>query len=332
MRRYLVRRLIQFVLIVFIANSLTFIIPRLVPGDPISEFLSNQQLLNPNPEFDTWVQDYKSKFGVDKPLWQQYANFWIGVFKGDFGYSIISFPETVWHKLSVALPWTIGLVLVGTLLAFLVGTTLGALLGWPDAPQFFQYLVPILMVIGGIPFWLFSFVVVWVFAVELQLLPAAGGIDMLEVLIAGGTLKAYVLNVVQHAILPISVFVLFGIGGWGLSMRANLIMTLGEDYIVYAQAKGLPERRVFLRYGVRNALLPVVTGLAMAIGGIIGGSTILEHAFSYPGIGQVISNAIAQRDYFVISGAAFFMILSSATAMLAIDFLYPLIDPRVRYQ
>ncbi|MGC9350309.1 MAG: ABC transporter permease [Anaerolineae bacterium] len=332
MRRYLLNRILQFVLMVFVANSLVFIVPRLIPGDPIEEMLLAQNVILQNPDFETWVQDYKNKFGVDQPLWQQYVNFWVGVFKGDFGYSVTSFPQTVLHKLTVALPWTLGLVSVGTLLAFLVGATLGALLGWPDAPQIFQVLVPLLMVIGGIPFWLFSFLVVWIFAVELRILPSAGGIDMLEVLIAGGTLKAHIISIIRHAILPISVFVLFGIGGWGLSMRANLIMTLGEDYIIYAQAKGLPERRIFLRYGVRNALLPVVTGLAMAIGRIIGGSTILENSFSYPGVGGVIGGAINQRDYFVISGAAFFMILSSATAMLIIDLLYPLIDPRVRYQ
>lgn len=331
MRNYLFRRILQFLAIIFVANSLVFIVPRLVPGDPIVEYLNNQQLLNPNPEFETWVAEYKEKFGVNEPLWKQYLNFWSGVFQGDFGYSIVAFPETVWHRITFALPWTLGLVSVATLLAFLVGTTLGALLGWPDSPQIFQTLVPILMVVGGIPFWLFSFAVIWIFAVELQLFPPSGGIDMLEVLMAGSTPQAYIASVVKHAILPISVFILFGIGGWGLSMRANLIMTLGEDYILFAHAKGLPERRIFLRYGVRNALLPVVTALAMAIGRILSGSTVLESTFSYPGIGGVISGAINARDYFVISGAAFFMILSSALAMLAVDLLYPLIDPRVRY-
>ncbi len=332
MRSYILRRILQFLLIVFVANSLVFIVPRLVPGDPIVEHLNNQQLLQPNPKFDEWVEEYKVRFGVDKPLWQQYLNFWAGVFRGDFGYSITAFPQTVWHRVTFALPWTVGLVSVATLLAFIVGASLGALLGWPDSPQVFQYLVPILMVIGGIPFWLFSFLVIWIFAVELRWLPGSGGMDMLEILMAGSTLQAYVANIVKHAILPVSVFILFGVGGWGLMMRANLIMTLGEDYILFAHAKGLPERRVFLRYGVRNALLPVVTALAMAIGGIISGSTILESTFSYPGIGSIVAGAISSRDYFVISGAAFFMILSSATAMLAVDLLYPLIDPRVRYQ
>jgi peptide/nickel transport system permease protein len=332
MHKYLIRRVLQFFLIVFIANSLTFIVPRLVPGDPITEFLNNQQLLNPNPEFETWVADYKTRFGTDRPLWQQYIYFWVGVVQGDFGYSIISFPQTVMHRIRVALPWTIGLVSVGTLLAFLFGTSMGALLGWPDASQVFQWFVPALMILGGIPFWLFSFVVIWIFAVELRILPPAGGIDMLDVLIKGNTVKAHVISVIQHAALPIGVFVLFGVGGWGLTMRANLIMTLGEDYILFAHAKGLPERRIFLRYGVRNALLPVITALAMAIGGIIGGSTLLEQAFSYPGVGSVVGAAISQRDYFVISGAAFFMILSSALALLLVDLLYPLIDPRVRYQ
>ena len=332
MRRYITRRVLQFVLIVFIANSLVFIIPRMVPGDPIQEHLEMQNLLNPNPQFDVWVADYKRTFGVDKPLWQQFINYWVGAVQGDFGFSVTSFPETVWHKITYALPWTLGLVATGTILAFIVGVSFGALLGWPDAPQIVHYFVPILMVIGGVPFWLFGFAIIWLFAVELRLLPAAGGMDMFEVLMAGNTPMAYVSSIVKHAILPVFVFVLFGIGGWGLSMRANLIMTLGEDYIMFAHAKGLPERRIFLRYGVRNALLPVVTALAMAIGRIISGSTILERTFSYPGVGGIVGGAIAQRDFFVISGAAFFMIFSSALAMLVIDLLYPLIDPRVRYQ
>jgi peptide/nickel transport system permease protein len=332
MRRYLVLRFLQFLAIVFIANSLTFIVPRLVPGDPIVEYLNNQQLLTPNPKFEEWVDAYKLEFGVDKPLWQQYVNFWANALRGDFGYSITSFPETVWHKVSVGLPWTLGLVAVATLLAFVVGASLGALLGWPDAPQIFQYLVPVLMVLGGIPFWLFTFFVIWLFAVEWRILPPSGGIDMMEVLMVGGKPIDYVWNVVQHAILPVSVFILFGLGAWGLSMRANLITVLGEDYILFAHAKGLPEGQVFLRYGVRNALLPVITGFALAIGRIISGSPILETSFSYPGIGSVIGGAINQRDYFVISGAAFFMILSSAFSLFIVDLLYPLIDPRVRYR
>ena len=125
------------------------------------------------------------------------------------------------------------------------------------------------MVLGGIPFWLFTFFVIWLFAVELRILPPSGGMDMMEMLMAGAKPIDYVRNIIQHAILPVSVFILFGLGAWGLSMRANLITVLGEDYILFAHAKGLPERQVFLRYGVRNALLPVITGLALAIGRII---------------------------------------------------------------
>jgi peptide/nickel transport system permease protein len=332
MRKYILLRFLQFLAIVFIANSLTFIVPRLVPGDPIVEYLNNQQLLNPNPKFDEWVDEYKAKFGVNRPLWQQYVSFWVNIFRGDFGYSITAFPETVWHRITFALPWTVGLVATATVLAFLVGTSLGALLGWPDAPRVFQYVVPVLMVLGGIPFWLFTFFVIWLFAVEWRILPPSGGLDMMEVLMSGAKPIDYVWNVILHAILPVSVFILFGLGAWGLSMRANLITVLGEDYILFAHAKGLPEGQVFLRYGVRNALLPVITGLALAIGGIISGSPLLETAFSYPGIGSVVGAAINSRDYFVISGAAFFMILASALSLLVVDLLYPLIDPRVRYR
>ena len=138
-------------------------------------------------------------------------------------------------------------------------------------------------------------------------------------------------NIVQHAILPASALVLFGIGSWALSMRATMVTVLGEDYITFAQAKGLPERLVFLRYGVRNALLPQVTGLAISFGLILGSGVLIESIFNYPGIGNLIYSAINSKDYFVINGTVSIMVLCASTALLIVDLIYPLIDPRIRY-
>jgi len=330
MLRYLGQRLLQYFLIIFIANSLTFLLPRIIPGDPIQEALQVKAAAagRQNVDIQAWVKTYNEKFGLDQPLWRQYLNYWGDMLRFDFGYSLFDYPATVMSKISAAIPWTIGFMSVAILLAFLVGSALGALLAWPNSPRFLQGLVPLLMVISAIPFYLFGMALIWIFGVQLRWLPTGGGAD--PTLIMRWDLKTLV-NIVQHAILPASALVLFGIGSWALSMRATMVTVLGEDYITFAQAKGLPERLVFLRYGVRNALLPQVTGLAISFGLILGSGVLIESIFNYPGIGNLIYSAINSKDYFVINGTVSIMVLCASTALLIVDLIYPLIDPRIRY-
>jgi peptide/nickel transport system permease protein len=330
MLKYIVQRFIQFLLIIFIANSFTFLLPRVIPGDPIQEALTVKAAAagRANVDIQAWVATYNTKFGLDQPLWKQYINYWYDLVRLDFGFSLYDYPATVMSKIKAAIPWTLGFMSVAILLAFLVGSTLGALLAWPNSPGWIQGMVPVLMVISAIPFYLFGLALIWIFGVELRLLPTGGAYDPILIL---RTDWKTVLNIIRHAILPALALVMFGIGSWALSMRATMISVLGEDYITFAQAKGLPDRSIFLRYGVRNALLPQVTGLAISFGLILGSGILIESIFNYPGIGSLIFSAINTKDYFVINGTVAIMVLCAASAMLIVDIFYPLIDPRIRY-
>jgi peptide/nickel transport system permease protein len=330
MLRYIGQRLLQFLLIIFIANSLTFLLPRIIPGDPIQEALTVKAAAagRQNVDIQAWVATYNEKFGFNEPLWKQYLNYWGDLVRLDFGYSLVDYPATVMSKIRAAIPWTLGFMTLAILIAFLVGTTLGALLAWPHSPRFLQGLVPLLMIISAIPFYLFGLALIWVFAIQLRVLPSGGGVD--PTLIMRWDLPTLG-NLLQHAILPALALILFGVGSWALGMRATMVTVLGEDYITFAQAKGLPDRQIFTRYGVRNALLPQVTGLAISFGLILASGVLIESIFNYPGIGNLIFSAINSKDYFVINGTVAIMVLTASTALLIIDIIYPLIDPRIRY-
>ena len=330
MLKYIGRRFLQYLLIIFIAMSLTFLLPRIIPGDPIQEALQVKAAAagRQNVDIQAWVATYNARFGLDKPLWMQYLNFWWDMIRLDFGFSLFDYPATVWSKITAAIPWTLGFMSVATLIAFLFGTSLGALLAWPNSPGWIQGLVPFLMVISAIPFYLFSLALIWIFAVELRLLPPGAAYD--PTLILRWDWKT-AWSIIKHAILPMLAIVLFGVGSWALSMRATMVSILGEDYITFAQAKGLPDRNIFLRYGVRNALLPQVTGLAISFGLILSSGVLIESFFNYPGIGNLIFAAVNTKDYFVINGTVAIMVFCAATALLIVDLIYPLIDPRIRY-
>lgn len=330
MLRYIGQRFLQYLLIIFIANSLTFLLPRLIPGDPIREALQVKATAagRQNVDIQAWVETYNQRFGFDQPLWRQYFNFWRDLLRFDFGYSLFDYPATVMSKISAAIPWTLGFMSVAIAIAFVVGTILGALLGWPNSPRFLQSTVPVLMVISAIPFYLFGLALIYVFGVEWRILPTGGGAD--PTLIMRWDLKT-AWNLIQHAILPALALVLYGIGSWALGMRATMVTVLGEDYITFAQAKGLPDREVFSHYGVRNALLPQVTGLAISFGLILGSGVLIESIFNYPGIGSLIFAAINSKDYFVINGTVAIMVFTASTALLIVDIIYPLIDPRIRF-
>ncbi len=330
MLRYISRRFLQFLLIIFIANSLTFLLPRFIPGDPIQEQLNAKMIAQgrTNVDIQAWVKTYNERFGLNQPLWKQYFRYWWDMARLDFGFSLVDFPQTVMGKIKATIGWTLGFMSVAILIAFLLGTTLGAMLAWPNSPRWVSSFIPVLMVISAIPFYLFALALIWIFSVELKLLPPGGAYS--PTLIVRPDFKTAV-DIVQHAILPAGAYVLFGIGNWALSMRATMVTILGEDYITFAQAKGLSESSIFLRYGVRNALLPQATALAISFGLILGSGVIIEQIFTYPGIGSLMANAINQKDYFVINGTVSILILCAATALLIVDIVYPLIDPRIRY-
>jgi peptide/nickel transport system permease protein len=329
--QYLARRLIQFGFVLWGAATLNFLIPRLAPGNPVRErLMSAMQQTGPMQQgLEEMVRSYNIQFGLDQPLYVQYFKYMASALRLDFGYSIAQYPVKVMPLILSALPWTIGLLFVATLLSFSVGSLLGALLAWPRAPRALRFLVPPLMALSSVPYYLLGLIMVYLLALSLPLFPLSGGYSI------GTTVQLntpFVLDVVRHAILPSLSIVLAAIGFWALGMRAMMVTTEGEDYMVFADAKGLRPRRIFLRYAARNAILPQITSLAIQLGHIVSGSVIVEIVFGYPGIGNLLFQAISASDYFVIYGVVFITVLAITFATLLIDLVYPLIDPRIVYR
>lgn len=329
LQRYLATRFAQLLLIVFIAVSINFIIPRLLPGDPVQTALARLQASGGNQSVDIQAVSaaYRARYGLDAPIWQQYVNYWIDLFRLDLGVSFANFPEKVTTMLGNALPWSIGLLATATLLAFVTGSLLGAKLAWPGAGRGIKAIVPLMMILTSIPFYLLAIILIYIFAVELRWLPPAGGMPTTSIMrFDWATFQ----DILRHAILPIMSIVLGNIGFWALGMRSQMINVLGEDYITFAEAKGLHPRRIFLWYGMRNALLAQITALALALGTVVSGAVLVEVIFNYPGLGSLLYVAIRGQDYFVIQGVVLMLIVSLAVMLFIVDLLYPLLDPRIR--
>ena len=328
---YLSRRLLQFVAVLWGAATLNFFIPRLAPGNPVRDQLT--QMASQGGYLQQGIEDmvksYDQQFGLDQPLWLQYVRYLGNVLHLDFGYSLSLYPVRVITLIQSALPWTIGLLLASTLIAFLLGTLLGAFLGWRRSPRGLRYVVLPLLVFSSIPYYLLGLVLVYMLAVTHPVFPLSGGYSVSAV---PALSVPFVLDVLRHALLPAFSIVLAGMGFWGLGMRGMMVTTEGEDYMLFAEAKGLKGGRILLRYAVRNAILPQFTSLAIALGHIVSGSVIVEVVFGYPGIGSLLVKAISGSDFFLIYGIVFMIILAISVATLLIDLLYPLIDPRIAHR
>ncbi|MCC6456305.1 MAG: ABC transporter permease [Caldilineaceae bacterium] len=327
---YIIRRIGFFLVIVWVAASVNFFLPRLTGQDPIREKLMREAMLGGATQagMEQIIETYGKKFGLDRPLYLQYLSYLGDVARFDFNYSISQYPNRVLDMILDALPWTAGLLSVAFLLSFVVGTFLGALFGWPRSPRFVMWLFGPLLSLNAIPYFLLGLVLLYFLAFALKWLPSGGGFER-------GTLPTFslhfVLDVAYHAILPALSILLAQLGGWALGMRAMMVTTQGEDYMVFADAKGLSERTLFLRYAMRNAILPQVTGLALVLGQLISGAVLVEIVFQYPGVGTLLWRAIRETDYFVVQGVVFFSIVTIGLATLLLDLIYPLIDPRISY-
>ncbi len=324
---YLLKRLAMFVAVVLLAITVNFIVPRLAPGDPTAAVL--EQLLSRGQQVEgsqDIVAAYRARFGLDEPILMQYGRYLLNTARFDLGSSISYFPQKVESAIVGALPWTIGLLAVATVISFGLGSLIGALIAWPGSPRFLKSLSPALMVLSAIPYYLLALIILYLFAIWTGWFPLGGAYSQLPQRFDLMTLC----DLVYHAFLPALSIVLAGVGFWALGMRGAMINVLGEDYLTLAEAKGLPKRRIFFAYAVRNAMLPQVTSLAIALGTAASGSVLVEVAFNYPGIGYLLYNALRSSDYFLIQGVAFFLVLTVALSVLILDLIYPLLDPRIQ--
>ncbi len=322
------RRLVMFVAVIWVASTLNFFVPRLTPRNPIEEkLLAQQEMGGSTVDIRALVRAYNAKFGLDRPLWEQYVAYLNDIVHFDLGFSIADYPTRVSAVLARALPWTLGLLVTTTLLAFVIGSVLGALTVWRDAPRLFRAIVPLFMIFSAVPYYLIGLTLIYVFANLLQWLPLGGGMGIRTL---PSMSFAFAFEIFTHSILPACSILVASMGVWALSMRGMMVTVVGEDFMTFAEALGLKSRRRFLQYGLRNALLPQVTLLALSLGHVVSGSILVELVFGYPGIGQQLFRAIQTLDYFVIYGIVLVLIAAIGFAMLLVDLLYPLLDPRIR--
>jgi peptide/nickel transport system permease protein len=323
------QRLGMTLLVAFLAITINFLIPRAMPGDPIEQQLSQLSASSGGNvgDINAIVQAYRERFGLDKPLWRQYLNYLTALGQLDFGYSLVNYPERVSDVIVAGLPWTLALLGTATLISFCIGTILGGLLAWPGVSRWVQVLGIPLILLSAVPYFILGIVLMFLFGLTYPILPVAGGYSF------GFTPSwnwATVGQMVHHAILPALSIILASIGTWAIAMRGMVISVRGEDYIMLAEAKGLPARRVFYSYALRNAMLPQLTHLALTLSHIVSGAILVEVIFAYPGIGYRLYQAIQAKDYFVIQGIVLLLSVSIAFTMLLMDLIYPLIDPRIR--
>lgn len=328
-KEYILPRLLQWLLVIFVGVSITFIIPRLSPVNPVDQAIGRLtafQTLDPEATL-ALRSSLEDLYGLQGSLWEQYISFWGRVLRGDLGPSFTAFPMTVTQIMRTALPWTIGLLGTSVVIAWLTGLMLGTLAGYYPNRWWARVVENTLVTIYPIPYYIVAFVLLMLFTYYFPIFPLVGG--------ARGTpgfTWAYISTIIEHSFLP-AVSVIIGGTAFRFIMSKALASTeVSSDYVQYAEMAALPKRKIIFTFLVRNTMLPQVTDLGLSLGAIFEGALITEVVFGYPGIGSALYNAIISADYNMIMGVTLLSIVGIATASLIVDLIYPFVDPRVRYR
>ncbi|HEV7326847.1 MAG TPA: ABC transporter permease [Bosea sp. (in: a-proteobacteria)] len=325
---YLAKRLVQFVVVVFIGVNLAFVITHASPIDPVEQSISAVTSFgSTSPDAIAAMRaSLQELYGLKGTPTEQYVTFWSRVLRGDFGPSLSAFPTPVSALIARALPWTAGLLIVSTVITWVLGNLLGGLAGYYQRNRTLKLMGVVAMGVHPIPYYIVALLLLVVFGFLWPVLPITGGSAMN---LQQGWNWPFVSSVLLHSILPALSLILIGLGSWFLGMRSLVSNVVTEDYVVYAEIAGLDSRRVLGSYVMRNALAPQVTGLAMSLGGIFNGAVITEKVFGYPGVGTLLVDAVYAGDYGLVLGVTTVSIITVSIGVLVIDLLYPLIDPRV---
>ncbi len=322
--RFLVRRLGFYLVAAWGAVTLNFVLPHTMPGDPATTmFAAFRGRLRPEQ-----LKAIEQAYGLSHaPLWQQYFTYLGHVLRGDFGISLSQFPAPVTTVIATGLQWSILLGLVSLILGFLLGNLLGVIAAWRRGGWVDSMMQPLLIFIGSFPYFWLAMLLLFFLAFRLGWFPQNHAYSDY---LAPSLSLDFVGSVLKHLILPAGTIVLVSIGGWMLGMRNTIIGVLAEDYLIMAEAKGLPQWRIMLGYAARNALLPNVTAFGMSIGFIFSGQLLTEIVFSYPGLGYQLFQAVSNLDYPLMETLFLMITLGVLAANLIVDLLYVRLDPRVR--
>ncbi|MCW4456993.1 ABC transporter permease [Microbacterium sp. MPKO10] len=324
---YYLRKLGFYAVALWAALTLNFIIPRLMPGNPIDILLAKLQQRGGTVNAST-RHALELLLGGDssQPVIVQYIQYLGNVLRGDLGTSVTYFPAPVTEVIGQSLPWTIMLVGISTVIATMIGVGLGAFAGWKPG-TWLDSLVPATTLLAAVPYFWLALIFVYFFATTMHILPSQGGYD---VVLTPGWNAEFIGSSIRYGFLPALTIVIASLGGWLLGMRNMMVSTLSEDYILTAQAKGLRSGRILRTYAARNAVLPSVAGFAISLGFVVSGSIVTEQVFSYPGIGSKLLSAVTNNDYALMQGIFLYITLAVLGANLIVDLFYGVIDPRTR--
>jgi peptide/nickel transport system permease protein len=324
--RYIVRRVGFYLIALWASITINFIIPRLIPGDPVAAMLAKSSL-NVTPAVK---QSLENLLGVPHTsLWSQYLAYLQNVLHGDLGISITHYPTPVTNLISQEILWTLGLIGLASIISFAVGTLLGIIVAWKRNSWLDSIATPVITFVSAIPYFWLALMLVLLLGVSLRWFPAVGGYSFSVDI---GWTWDFIGSVIQHGILPALTIVLSSMAGWLLTMRNSMVTTLSEDYVLMAQAKGLTDRRVMFSYAARNAILPNITGFALNLGFVVGGSLLTEMIFSYPGLGFQLYNAVTNLDYSLVQGIFLVIALTVLVSNFLADVVYAWLDPRIRQE
>ncbi len=330
--RYLIPRILQTLTIIFVGITVTFIIPRLSPTDPVESQIS-MMMARGNTLDAQSVASMRAAltemYGLSGSPIEQYFAFWGRLLRGDLGPSLGNFPTPVTEMIGQALPYTLSLLVPALIISWICGNLFGALSSYYPKNKGLKVIELLGQAVRPIPYYIVAIVLLVVFAFFIPIFPFSGAYPI-------GTRPnwsiEFILTYIQHAALPAATLVLVGFGGWFVGMKSLTSNIISEDYVVYAETTGLKKNKILFNYIMRTAMLPQLTGLAMSLGTVFSGALIMEVVFGYPGIGSLTMVAVFRNDYSMIMGIAIYSIVGVAVAVFIMDLLYPLFDPRVRYQ
>lgn len=324
-----IKRLMLIILTIFFAMTVTFVVIRMMPGNPV-ETLAMDMVRNQGINYQEAYARAKSMLNYDPdiPIIQQYGKYISGLLRGNLGESM-SFKKPVIQVIAGALPWTLLILSISLLVSFIVGILIGMYVAWKRNTIVDPIVSIYASIAGSIPDYIVGLILIIIFAVNLKWLPNRGPYDSS---VMPGFNWPYISSVLKHAILPISAYIITGLGGWALAMKGNAISVLGEDYITAARARGLPQRRIITTYVGRNAILPLITNLAISFGMMFGGSPLIENIFVYPGVGYFLNQAVGRRDFTLMQGMFLMITVAVVLANLIAEILYSVLDPRIRQE
>jgi len=320
---FIVRRVIFYLVAAWVALTINFFIPRAMPGNAVESVMAKFPNLQPSA-----YKALQALLGVGHPgsLWDQYWAYLNNIFHFNFGTDVTNYPASVASLLAQTIPWTITLVGTATVIAFLVGTVLGVVAGWRHG-GWLDRVLPGLMFFQAVPYFFLALILLELLAVRGHLLPVGQGYS-------GGLVPGwhwdFLGSAVYHSLLPAFTIVIASVAGWMLQMRNVMITTIGEDYMLAAQAKGLSNRRVMFSYAARNALLPQLQGFGLAVGFVVSGAIVMEIVFSYPGIGLLLLNAVTSNDFPLMQAVFLVITFAVLLANLIVDVIIVAVDPRAR--